>query len=274
MSAVLRLLFVVFLWCLAEGTRAELIFSAPPRESSAAGSELYGPLVTHLSELLGEKVSYSYPDNWLKYQRDLRKGRYDIVFDGPHFVSWRMAHLDHEVLVKLPGTLEFILVVNDTDQEITGAGDLIGKKICTIPPPNLATLTVISLFKNPVRQPEILGIRGDNKQVHEQFVAGQCRAAVFRKSFYDKALSAAQKSQLRILYQSKPLPNQALSVSGKINPEKRKEIIRSMTLGSGRKVSQSIAKRFGEDSTKSFVAASPKEYADHSSLLEGVVFGW
>jgi len=107
---------------------AELIMTAPPREQPEAGEKIYAPLAAHLTELLGEKVTYKHPKNWLEYQRDLRHDVYDIVFDGPHFVSWRVAHLNHDVLVKLPGTLEFVIVINKDDQDIKVMKDLVGKK--------------------------------------------------------------------------------------------------------------------------------------------------
>jgi hypothetical protein len=55
-------------------------------------------------------VRYEHPGNWLHYQRNLRNDMYDIVFDGPHFASWRMEHLEHDMLVKLPGNLQFYLL--------------------------------------------------------------------------------------------------------------------------------------------------------------------
>ena len=274
MSLRYRLFAVICLSCFGKIAYAELVFSAPPRESSAAGSELYGPLADHLSALLGEKVVYQHPNNWLEYQRDLRKGVYDIVFDGPHFVSWRMAHLDHDVLVKLPGSLEFLIVVRSDDPESKTHTDLIGKKICAIPPPNLATLTAINLFNNPVRQPVIWGVGGGYQKVYDQFINGECRAAVFRKTFFDKKLTPKQRQSLRVIYKSKPLPNQAISVSNKIDKHNRQRIIRSMTLGKGRVVSKSIAKRFGGVNSKSFVTATRTEYSNISDLLEGVVYGW
>ena len=252
---------------------AELIFSAPPRESMQAGEKLYGPLAKHLSELLGEKVVYQYPKNWLQYQRDLRKGVYDIVFDGPHFVSWRLAHLEHQVLVKLPGELEFVVVVKKDEKNLNKSDDLIGKRICAIPPPNLATLTVINLFNNPVRQPVIWGVKGGYSQVYKSFKKGTCVAAVFRTTFFEKKLSKAQRSQLRILHKSKGLPNQAITVGKKIGLEDKRKIIRSLTLGKGKKAIESIAKRFGGEKS-AFITASQSEYKHQTELLEGVVFGW
>lgn len=268
---------ILIAWCalfFSDASNAELVFSAPPRESMQAGIDLYGPLVDHLSELLGEKVAYQYPKNWLQYQRDLRKGKYDIVFDGPHFVSWRMAHLDHEVLVKLPGKFEFLVVTETKSASIRNIKDLIGKKICAIPPPNLATLMTINLFRNPVRQPIIWGVKGGYGRVFEAFENRECSAMVLGSDYYRKKLRAVHRAGKTILYKSKPMPNQAMSVSRKINKIDRLRIIRSLTLGRGKAISTPIANRFGGKKARPFVAATKKEYQRHRILLEDVVFGW
>ena len=260
---------------LSHAVFAELVMTAPPRENAEAGAKIYAPLAEHLSSLLGEKVVYKHPNNWLEYQRDLRHDVYDIVFDGPHFVSWRLAHLKHEVLVKLPGTLEFVIVVNKDDREIKEMKHLVGKKICGIPPPNLATLTVIEQFQNPVRQPIIWGVPGGFPNVYDTFKKGGCRAAVFRTTFFKKKLKESDRATMRVLYQSKALPNQAISVSSRIPVEHRDKIIRSLTLDeAGKKAALGITKRFGGKQAPPFVAAKNNEYADHTTLLEGVVFGW
>lgn len=271
----LKLFSCITLYLFSHAVNAELVMTAPPRENPEAGAKIYAPLAEHLSTLLGERVVYKHPKNWLQYQRDLRHDAYDIVFDGPHFVSWRLAHLKHEVLVKLPGTLEFVIVVNKDDREIKKMKHLVGKKICGIPPPNLATLTVIEQFQNPVRQPIIWGVPGGFPNVFETFKKGGCRAAVFRTTFFKKKLTDADRASMRVLYQSKALPNQAISVSTRIASKYRDKIIRSLTLDeSGKKAALGITKRFGGKKAPPFVAAKNKEYADHALLLEGVVFGW
>lgn len=271
----IKLFGFISLYLLSHAVCAEIVMTAPPRENPEAGVKIYAPLADHLSKLLGEKVIYKHPKNWLEYQRDLRHDVYDIVFDGPHFVSWRLAHLKHEVLVKLPGTLEFVIVVNKDDREIKKMKDLVGKKICGIPPPNLATLTVIEQFQNPVRQPIIWGVPGGFPNVFDTFKKGGCRAAVFRTTFFNKKLTESDRESMRILYHSKALPNQAISVSSRIPIEQRNKIIRSLTLEeTGKKAALGITKRFGGKKAPPFVTANKKEYVDHTSLLEGIVFGW
>jgi len=272
-SALCNILFLIF-FLFVNSAHADLILSAPPRESLETGNKLYGPLARHLSELLGETVTYKHPDNWLHYQRELRNDIYDIVFDGPHFISWRIKHLNHKVLVKLPGTLEFFIVTKKSDKKIRKLKDLIGKKICAISPPNLATMTVIDQFKNPVRQPDIFPVRGGFKAVAKKFSSGICDAAVFRNAFYYKKLSADARASTTKLFASKPLPNQAISVSRRVSDKYINKIIQSLTTGAGKKYANNIVKRFGGKKAKSFVIAKQKDYLTQVDLLEGVVFGW
>lgn len=258
----------------AESVAASLILTAPPRELKAAGEKLYGPLALHLSKLLKTTVEYQHPGNWLNYQRNMREDKYDIIFDGPHFISWRIAHLKHDVLVKLPGKLEFYLVTDKDKKLLESLEQLVGKKICGISPPNLSTLTVLDRFRNPVRQPVIKGIKGGMGKVFEAFKAGNCDAAVLRTTFYKKKLQQQDRDKLKILFHSTPLPNQAISVSQRLNQSLKKRIVRSLTLGDGIKASKDIVKRFGGKSTKSFVEVKSSEYKGHNDLLEGVIFGW
>ena len=62
---------------------ADLVLTAPPRESAAKAKEVYQPIADFLSKVAGQKVVFRYSDNWLSYQSDMRKGIYDIVVRRP-----------------------------------------------------------------------------------------------------------------------------------------------------------------------------------------------
>ena len=94
------------------------VFSAPPRESAQAAAEIYGPIAKYLSAATGKKVVYRQPSNWIAYQAEMRKGEYDLVFDGPHFNAWRAANLQHNILVKAPGEHSFVVVVKKDNDKI------------------------------------------------------------------------------------------------------------------------------------------------------------
>lgn len=253
---------------------ADLILTAPPREKPDAGEKLYSPLAAHLSKLLKKEVKYVHPGNWLNYQRDMRADKYDIIFDGPHFISWRMTHLGHEVLVKLPGTLEFYLVAAKDNDNVNKPTDLVARHLCGISPPNLSTLTVISTFPNPVRQPVLKGIKGGMGAVYKSFKKGDCEAAVLRTTYYKKKLKPEDRAVIKIIHKSPALPNQGISASRRLSARDRELIIQSLTFGDGVNISQPIVKRFAGKKAKSFITAKTDEYQGHNQLLEGVIFGW
>jgi len=252
----------------------DLILTAPPREKPEAGAKLYGPLAAHLSKLLDRNVKYVHPGNWLSYQREMRADRYDIVFDGPHFASWRMVHLGHDALVKLPGSLQFYLVTNKNETEIRSTDDLVGQKICGIAPPNLSTLSIIATFNNPVRQPVVKAVRGGMPAVVKAFSEGHCRAAVVRNTFYSKKLTNEQRAKMQIIYQVNPLPNQSITASKRVTEREKMLITRSLTNGDGVIASEPILKRFGGKKAKAFMLAKANEFNGINGLLEGVIFGW
>lgn len=254
----------------------ELILSAPPRETAEAGMKIYGPVAAHLTKLLGVTVTYKHPGNWLRYQREMRNDKYDIVFDGPHFIAWREQHLGHEALLKLPGKLQFILVTDKGNTKVTKPNDLIGKNICGISPPNLSTLSVLDYYRNPVRQPVIKGIKGGMGKVFKSLSSDdkkKCDAAVLRTAFHKKKLKKDQQASIKTLFKSKAMPNQGVSVSKRVSPELKLRIKKSLTVGSGIPSTKKLLKRFG-GKAKSFIPVKSKEYAGYNNLLEGVIFGW
>jgi ABC-type phosphate/phosphonate transport system substrate-binding protein len=251
----------------------DLILTAPPREKPAAGQRQYGPLAAYLTKLFGHKVKYKFPGNWLAYQRDMRHDKYDIVFDGPHFISWRIAHLHNQVVVKLPGHLQFYLLAKKDNTTVNKINDLIGKKFCGVPPPNLATLSILVAFPNPVEQPVIQGIRGAGGAVFAALMKGKCQAAVIRTAYYKKFLTDAQRAEVKIVYSSKPYPNQGITVSTRVTPRERSLMLQALTVGDGVKATAPILHRFG-GKAKHFIPANDAEYQGINNLLEGVIFGW
>lgn len=251
----------------------DLILTSPPREKPADGLKQYGPLAAYLTKLLGRKVVYVHPGNWLTYQRDMREDKYDIIFDGPHFISWRMLHLGHEVLVRLPGTLEFYLLAKKSDDKHNSVDDMVAQEFCGINPPNLATLSILAAFPNPVRQPVIKGIRGGAATVFKAFMDGQCPAAVVRSEYYKKVIKEDERAKLKIIYASKPYPDQAISVSKRVTAREQSLMVQALTMGDGVKATQPIVKRFGGKATH-FIPAKHDDYVGINTLLEGVIFGW
>jgi ABC-type phosphate/phosphonate transport system substrate-binding protein len=248
----------------AQPATADLVLSAPPRESEAKGAESYDAIASFIGQAIGEKVTYSNPTNWLTYQSNMQKGAYDIVFDGPHFVAWRMLKLQHVPVVKLPGQLSFVVIVKKDEVRIKNFGDLAGRTVCGLAPPNLATLSIQYEFSNPSRQPLILGIKSF-KDAYDGVLSGKCVAAVLNAKIYPGLEGQSQAT--RALFTSKPIPNQAITVGPKVSPEMRAKITQALLSPAGTAASQSILQRF---KASEWLPAKTEEYQGLQVLLRDI----
>jgi ABC-type phosphate/phosphonate transport system substrate-binding protein len=250
---------------------AEYILSAPPRENGKMGKETYEPLADYLSQVLGEKVVYQQPSGWFDYAQKMREGRYDIIFDGPHFAAWRVKHLHHIPIAVLPGTLDFVLIAKANDQEINQTRDLNGKKICGMLSPNLGTSLIYELFVNPVLQPVIEEVSGGMQEVYKAFHNGQCRAAILRNHSFDN-LPDSEKAGLKIIAKTKSLPNQTITISKRLE-KSAQQMADFMVSKDGAMAAQGLLSRYSR-SAPYFETTSSDRYEGIENLLEGVVWGW
>ncbi len=252
--------------------QADLTFSAPPRETLERGKLMYDPIANYLSELLGKKVIYRHPDDWIQYSIKMRNGDYDIVFDGPHFAAWRIKHLQHSPIAALPGSLDFFILAKVDDDEINNLRDLVRYKVCGLASPNLGTVTIYSLYDNPVVQPELFEVKGGFKAVYQAFKDHKCRAAVVRDNVYRKLVDV-EKQSVKIIYKSRPLPNQTVTVSKNFDDESRELIAYALTTSQGVESAEILFGRFS-NKARYFVPAQQSSYNKLEGLLEGVIWGW
>jgi len=251
---------------------ADLVLTSPPRETPASGQKQYGPLAAQLTKVLGEKVTYVHPKGWLYYQRDMRLDKYDIVFDGPHFISWRVKQFNQIPVAKLPGTLSFIVFTKKSNTDLNKLEDLYNKPMCGIAPPNLATLTVLAQYPNPVRQPRLVTVKGGAPGVYKAFKSGKCTTAVIRDKYYMKKIPKNERDELKEIFHSLPVSNQGISVSARVTPEQREKIIKDLTMADNKALAP-ILKRFG-GKAKKMIPATAADYDQQYKLLTGIIFGW
>lgn len=113
------------------GYADSFVFSGPPLETADRGQSVYGPIADFLTESTGERFVHHSASSWLSYAKEMRNGSYDLLFDAPHVVAWRVEVLNHVPLIKLPGTLDFVVISRINDEEIIKLDDLAGHKVCT-----------------------------------------------------------------------------------------------------------------------------------------------
>lgn len=243
--------------------RGQYVFSAPPRESTQAAGEIYGPIAEYLSKVTGKQVVFHYSGNWINYQSEMRKGEYDLVFDGPHLNAWRAAHLQHNILVKAPGDTTFVVAVKQNNDKLQDLEQLMGRAICGMSPPNLGTLTVLGQFDNPLRQPLIVSTRSWDS-IYQEMQAGRCAAAILPT--HNLAKYDPQGAATRIIFRAKAYPSQALSAGPRVSPEDQAKITRAMTWPDARSATAKLRDAYAL--TGDFQPVGKDEYAGVASMLK------
>ena len=239
------------------------VFSAPPRESAQAAVEIYGPIAAYLSAATGKKVVYRQPANWIAYQTEMRKGDYDLVFDGPHFNAWRATYLRHNILSKAPGDHSFVVVVKKDNDKVRELKQLNGRRICGMSPPNLGTLTVLNEFDNPARQPVIVNTESWTA-IYSSMQAGQCIAAILPERNLTKL--DPQGVEARIIFKAKAFPNQALSAGPRVAPEDQVIIARALLSPDARTATAKLREAYALNGD--FLPVAKDDYAGVASILK------
>lgn len=253
----------VFLGTAASAQSNEYIFTAPPRDVAGGDeSAVYQPVADYLSAVTGKKIVYRDPDNWLSYQDKMRKGAFDLIFDGPHFLSWRVAKIQHEPLAKLQGKLVFVVIAKKDNNEVATVKDLEGRSVCGLAPPNLATLTMYSLFDNPARQPLVRQVKSF-KEAYEAMLAGKCVAATMGKGFYNKF--DKDQTVTKVLYTSPGVPNQGFSAGARFSNEDKAKMADALVAPDARVKMAKFFETFSRD--KELVRTANDEYAGIAVLL-------
>jgi ABC-type phosphate/phosphonate transport system substrate-binding protein len=242
-----------------------LIFSTAPTQSPEQTIALYQSLVEHLSAVTGKKIILKPAKNFPEYTHDMHKGVYDILFDGPQFVGWRMAQHEHQVIARLPGSIRFVVVSRD-DANINNYQQLAGKKVCSFASPNLLSLGFLDLFPRAASQPILVRVKSF-KGALDCVRNGEGVAAVMRDKFWEKR-TPEEKQGLYLLYAtSKPFPHRAFSVSNRVDEATRKAIVKALVSEGGIESAQAILQHFR---SKQFLPARPQEYSGMGALLNPV----
>jgi ABC-type phosphate/phosphonate transport system substrate-binding protein len=240
-----------------------LTFSTPPRESAEEAAKLYQPVIEYLSRITGKTIVYKHPGNWLTYQTEMQKGAYDLVFDGPHLNSWRIANLNHNTLARLGDDHGFAVIVRK-DSFANDLKHLAGQKICGMNPPNLGTLAVLAEFNNPMRQPFLLDTVGWNKVYEGVVMDKRCSAGIVPIGNLKRLDTVGAFT--KVIHRTRAMPNQAFSAGPKVARDTQARIASALTSVEGQAATAALRAAYGSE--KGFVAATREEYAGLDSYLK------
>jgi len=245
----------------------DVIFGTPPTQTVGKTQELYGPLADYLSKASGANVKLTPARNFLEYTNNMRQQKYDFIFDGPHFVGWRMERIGHRPVARLPGALIFSVAIRE-GSKVKSPKDLIGKKVCGLASPNLATLMVLDYYPNPVRQPQIVPVRSFKDSL-ACLNNGSSEGAILPFKFWKKFTKNGKTKGLKLLLTTKdrPLPHRTFSISNKIDRTIQDRIATALVNAEGKEGTGPVLKRYR---SKNYVSAEPELYRDLGRLLQSV----
>lgn len=220
------------------------------------------PLAGLLSRNTAGEFVYRQPGNWPSYIKNMRASAYQLLFDEPHLVSWRVENLQHTPLIKLTGTINFVVIARDGDHGVLQLKELAGHPVCAQAPPLMDSLILFSQFPNPSRQPQHRRVVGAQAGYRE-LISGRCRGAVLPLKLYEE-LSRTQR-ETHVLFLSNTLPNWALSADSRISPDLQRQIQAVMLDPANSDVTRRLNNIFSVSNELKTV--DPAEYAGHSLLL-------
>lgn len=262
--SALGLLALLFTSALHAEDPERIVFATAPTHSEEETRRLYTPLMRYLSETTGKEFILETARNFIEYSTHMRNGDYDMIFDGPHLVGWRMDNLDHTPIVRFPGTIRIVVVAKETTP-INSMKELERgqARVCAFTSPNMLTMAFLSYFPNPVRQPRMLRVQGF-KGLVECLRSGRGDVAVLRDKLWNKVDQTGLKL---VAAPSVGYPERTFSVSSKLSTQLRKQIQEAMLSEEGINVSRPIRERFKK---KTLIAAKPIEYQGLAELLTPV----
>lgn len=268
MSALAKSLFICLAMLSSPLLAAdEIVFSTAPTQPPEVTEELFGPLIEYLSEQTGQKIVLEPAHNFLEYSNKMRKGEYDLLFDGPHFVSWRMERMGYVPLARLPGHIKIVVITNK-NSDLRAMQDL-GRsirRVCAFSSPNMLTMAFLSYFPDPARQPAMIRSQGF-KDLEQCLREGKGDAAVVR----DKHWSQMNKEGLRILdMPERSYPERTFSISPDVDITVRDSLAAALVSDGAAKKAEKLLARFNK---KTFVRAQAHEYDGLGKLLH-IVWGF
>lgn len=235
-------------------------FATAPSHSKKITREIYTPVIKYLAQKTGKEIELVIPFSFLDYVNKMKTGTYDIIFDGPHFASWRIKNLSDIPIARLPGDIKIAIITTEQHKDYNNLDDLIGQRVCAIASPNLLTMSFLNHYKNPLRLPIIVPAKGF-KGLVQCLKSGKGKAAVLR----DKMWNKINKSGLKLIsIPDDAYPDRTFTVSSRIDPSTQEKIRQALMAP---EAGPHLAKLLSTFKKTELIAATVDEYNGIDQLL-------
>jgi len=220
----------------------------PPAQTRKA----FQPLADYLSQATGQEIRLVTAVNFLAYWARMKRGEYDLVLDAAHFTDWRVKNMGYVVLAKIPDTVSYSLVTDESTL-VLEPSELVGKRLATIGSPSLGAVRLAQMFPNPLRQP--VAIEVDNsRQAIEAVLKGRAVAAIVPSPLVGAF-------PLNVVTTTEPVPHIAFSASPEVPPGEA--LVTAERTPAGQAMLKAI-------NFPRFEPADAQLYDGYARLLEGV----
>jgi ABC-type phosphate/phosphonate transport system substrate-binding protein len=247
-------------------TDKPLIFTTAPTHSAKVTREIYTPIVNYLGKVTGRKIEFYVARNFLDYTNKFKQDYFDIVFDGPHFVGWRMDTYNHVPLARFPGKIK-IIVIGKKKMKVKSMADLAGRRVCAFPSPNMLTMAFLQEFDNPIRQP-IFSVARGFKGLEKCLRNDRNYAAVLRDKMWGKLKKQKKDKDFYVIYAPKRgYPERTFAVSKRVTSDLQKKIADALVSAEGLKAAEKLLKTFRR---KTIVRADIKEYENLGKMMANI----
>lgn len=251
----------LLLWSPLGLAQQTIVFSTAPTHNRDETIKIYTPLMQYLSQATGQHFKLDPANNFIEYSTRMRLNKYDMLFDGPHLVGWRMDMRDHVPLARLPGEIKIVLIGREDSTIQTMAElDRGSDRVCAFASPNMLTLAFLSYFPSPARQPMLLRTQGF-ADLETCLRSGRGEVAVLR----DGQWKSMDQNGLKLI-ESPPAayPERTFSISSRIDPAIREQIRQALLSEEGKQAMSEMLRRFNREN---LIPTRTEDYNGLGALL-------
>jgi len=228
-----------------------------PVQSEEETEKAYAPLASYLANQTGESFQIRTTLNFVTYWQLMRRGDFDLVLDAAHFTDYRVKKMGYVVLAKLPDTVSYSLVTDESTL-LFDADELIGKRIATAPSPSLGGVRLTQIYPNILRQPITVPTNNFSDALN-----------MLRKKKIAAALVPTplikNDSTVNTVLTTEPVPHMALSASKKLTRDLRNKIRKALLNADKTPEGKDMLKKIN---LPRFDAASARIYDGYANMLE------
>lgn len=181
--------------------------------------ESYAPLAQYVESVTGRRCTLQIPPNFPAYWEALRRNKYDLALDAPHFTDYRVHKFGFSVLAKVPDSAGYSLIARE-DNAPSDPAQLVGRRIASLGLLSAGAGRLNAMFSNPVRQPVLIEVASVDRAV-ELLLARRVEAAFVPSTAVARRLA---QGDLIVVLTTEPMTRLAVSASPRLPTEMRERI--------------------------------------------------